>query len=106
MSDNSSRAQKKPQRQKSKPPKKTARSVKKAKSDTYEAIAKALDAATPEQLSALQSNLIKGENRVAGIPLSRFDAGYLAAQLVAYHKKPKPRHRPKIYMELFFPDDE
>jgi hypothetical protein len=109
MSDRKTPARKKSKGQSTKSPKKTHKAThagKQPKSDTYTAIANALGAATSEELSALQSSLLKGNNNVAGIPLSPFDAGYLAAQLVAYHKKRKSRKRPKIYLELFFVDEE
>jgi hypothetical protein len=107
MSDKNVRTPKKSKRQSAKSTKKMPKSTrggKRPKSDPYTAIAKVLDTATSEDLAALQSSLLKGGKRVAGIPLSQFDAGYLAAQLVAYHKKRKRRRRPKIYLELFFVD--
>jgi len=108
MSNKNARTRKTSKRQGAKPTSKVPKSTrtgKRKKSDPYTAIAKALDTATSEELAALQSSLLKGGKRVAGIPLSTFDAGYLAAQLVAYHKKWKRRRRPKIYLELFLVDN-
>jgi hypothetical protein len=109
MSEPTERTERKSKRKIAKSPKKprkVVRTRKQPKATDYTAIAKALEAATSEELSALQSSLLKGKNHVAGIPLSPFDAGYLAAQLVASQKKRKSRHRPKIYVEVFFVDRE